>query len=196
MDVIVIANPTVLDDESKIINKLFESGLSIFHLRKSLYTRAQCKQLISEIDEAYHDRIALHDYHELTNDFGIERLHYKESYRKQLQEVKTTFNLEDMVLSTSIHELQDINNLKGFDYTFFGPVFNSISKKGYAGVLNKDFKLPQRPYNTKLIALGGIDADNAGTLSLMGFDGLAVLGSIWTDPSKAVRNFKSILEKC
>ncbi|ETZ21598.1 thiamine phosphate synthase [Pedobacter sp. V48] len=196
MNVIVIANPAIIDNESNKINQLFESGLDIFHLRKDSCTSAYCKQLISEIDEVYHDRIALHQYHELTDYFGIKRLHYKEEHRKQLQEAKTMFNLKGTVLSTSIHQLEEVNNLQGFDYTFFGPVFNSISKPGYAGVLNQDFKLPQRLNSTKLIALGGIDAENAETLHSMGFDGVALLGFIWNDPSKAIRNFKSIQERC
>ncbi|MEJ2905517.1 thiamine phosphate synthase [Pedobacter panaciterrae] len=195
MNVIVIANPCMVDNESNIINQLFESGLDIFHLRKDSYTRAHYNQLISEIDEAYHSRIALHDYHELAGDFGINRLHYKEAHRKQLQEAKTMLNFNDTVLSTSIHQLEDINNLQEFDYAFFGPVFNSISKPGYAGVLNRDFILPQRLNNTKLIALGGIDDKNAEALSLMGFDGVAVLGFIWNDPSKAISNFKRIQER-
>ncbi len=196
MNVIVIANPAVISNESTIINQLFESGLDIFHLRKESCTRAYCKQLISEIDEAYHSRIALHHFHDLTSDFGIKRLHYKEAERKQLQQVKTVFNFKDTVLSTSIHKLNEINNLSGFDYTFFGPVFNSISKPGYTGVLDPDFKLPHSQSGTKLIALGGIDAGNAAKLSSMGFDGVAVLGYIWNDPTKAVRNFKTIREIC
>lgn len=196
MNVIVIAHPSALSNEAKIINSLFENGLYVFHLRKNSCTRAYCKKLISEIDEVFHNRIALHQFHGLTADFGINRLHYKEQQRKQLQEAKTVLNFEDTVLSTSIHQLEELNDLKGFDYTFFGPVFNSISKPGYAGILAADFKLPQRLNSTKLIALGGINASNAQELSLMGFDGLALLGFIWNDPSKAVRNFKSIQEIC
>ncbi|WP_449438482.1 thiamine phosphate synthase [Pedobacter steynii] len=196
MNVIVIANPAVIGSESKIINQLFESGLDIFHLRKESCTRAYCKQLISEIDEVYHNRIALHHFHELTNDFGIKRLHYKEAQRKQLQEANAVFNFKNTVLSTSIHQPEDVNNLQGFDYTFFGPVFNSISKPGYTGVLNPNFKLPHSQNGTKLIALGGIDAGNAVKLNSMGFDGVAVLGYIWNDPSKAVRNFKTIKKIC
>ncbi|WP_448634717.1 hypothetical protein [Pedobacter panaciterrae] len=62
-------------------------------------------------------------------------------------------------------------------------------------MLNRDFSLPQRLNNTKLIALGGIDDKNAEALSLMGFDGVAVLGFIWNDPSKAISNFKRIQER-
>lgn len=196
MNVIVISNPSALSNEAKIINTLFENGLDVFHLRKNSGTRAYCKQLISEIDEVYHDRIALHHFHGLTADFGINRLHYKEQQRKQLQEAKTGLNFKDTVLSTSIHQLEDVDDLKGFDYTFFGPVFNSISKPGYAGVLGANFRLPKRLSNTKLMALGGINASNFDKVSLMGFDGLALLGFIWNDPSKAVSNFKSIKERC
>jgi len=196
MNVIVISSPSALSNEAKLINELFENGLDVFHLRKNSCTRAYCKQLISEIDEAYHSRIALHQFHGLTADFGINRLHYKEQQRKQLQETKTGLNFKTNVLSTSIHQLMDINDLKGFDYAFFGPVFTSISKPGYAGVLDSHFRLPQRRNNTKLIALGGINASNFDEVNLMGFDGLALLGFIWNDPSKAVSNFKHIQERC
>src|SRR5690606_38698684 len=126
--------PSALSNEARIINTLFENGLNVFHLRKNSCTRAYCKQLISEIDVAFHNRIALHQFHDLREDFAINRLHYKGQQRKQLQEAKTELNFKDTVLSSSIHQLEDINDLKGFDYTFFGPVFNSISKPGYAGV--------------------------------------------------------------
>jgi len=196
MKVIVISSPLPVHKESKMINQLFDNGLHTFHLRKSSYTRAHYKQLITEIDEAYHNRIALHQYHELTTDFAIKRLHYTEEFRKQALESKTIPQTDNMILSTSIHHLQDFNDLKGFDYTFFGPVFNSLSKPGYTGVLTEDFKLPEYRKNVELIALGGINAEKAHQVNAMGFDGLAVLGAIWNNPSKALHNFKSIQEKC
>lgn len=196
MEVIVITSPTAISNESGTINRLFECGLGIFHLRKNSCTKAYCHQLISEIDEAYHHRIALHDHHELVEYFGIKRLHYNEARRKQLQESKMMLNIKENVFSTSVHQLPDIHNLQGFDYTFYGPMFDSISKPGYAGVLDEDFELPQRSNTTKLIALGGINAENAKVLHTMGFDGVAVLGFIWNDPSKAVGNFKKIQERC
>ena len=77
-----------------------------------------------------------------------------------------------------------------FDYAFFGPVFESISKPNY--VSNLDFKkeLEQRKNNkTALIALGGITSENIKTALTFGFDDVALLGSIWNN-NHSIENFK------
>lgn len=77
-----------------------------------------------------------------------------------------------------------------FDYAFFGPVFESISKPNY--VSNLDFKkeLEQRKNNkTALIALGGITSENIKTALAFGFDDVALLGSIWNN-NHSIENFK------
>ncbi len=198
MELIVLSEPTFFKDEARLVNQLFEAGLSHFHLRKPESDRRTYTSLIREIDERYHDRIALHGFHDLILDFpAISRLHYPEWLRKG------TFKdgmhnagsaLKDCIRSTSVHQLKDLKELEGFDYTFYGPVFNSISKPGYAGLASPDLLLPERKNKLRIIALGGIDPGKILEVKRMGFDGLAALGAIWNQKEDAIDNFKQLVD--
>lgn len=188
MELIVISHDSYFTGESEIINNLFNNGLRILHIRKPSTDMGSFIRLMNEIDNAYHDRIVLHQFHELAAEFGIIRLHYPEKTRKQFIEHKIG------IKSTSIHDLKCLDQLLGYDYTFFGPVFNSLSKVGYAGIADQNFRLPKAPL--KVIALGGICADNAAEAIKMGFNGLALKGTIWNDTEMAVYNFKKIQTLC
>lgn len=197
MELIVLSDPAYFKGEASLINQLFEAGLPVFHLRKPGSDRLTYASLIAEIHECYHDRIALHAFHEVIIDFPfIKRLHYPEWLRKQI--CKDEVHSEDPALrdctrSTSVHHLKDLNQLKGFDYTFYGPVFNSISKSGYRGVAGADLVLPERKNGVKIIALGGISAEKVPQIRHMGFDGLAALGAIWNKKEQALDNFKQLV---
>lgn len=198
MELIVLSDPAYFKGEASLINQLFEAGLSVFHLRKPDSERGTYASLIGKIHERYHHRIALHAYHEIIIDFpSIKRLHYPEWLRKQI--CKDEIHSEDPVLtnctlSTSIHHLKELDQLEGFDYTFYGPVFNSISKPGYAAVADADLVLPERKNDVRIIALGGIDARKVAQIKRLGFDGLAVLGTIWNKKEQALDNFKQLID--
>lgn len=193
MALIVISEPFCFPTESNLINLLFDAGLSILHLRKPGIDRSEFKKLISEIDEKYHNRIALHQFHDLHHAFPfIKRLHYPEQFRNTNSNEKSD-ELEGYTLSTSVHQLNDLKKLNGFDYTFYGPVFNSISKLGYTGLSKANLMLPDQNRKAKIIGLGGITPQNIQEIKQLGFDGAAVLGTIWRDKTAVIRNFKSLL---
>ena len=79
-----------------------------------------------------------------------------------------------------------------FDYTFFGPVFNSISKQGYASSLKNDFVFPAKQNHPKVIAIGGIDITNIQQAIDMQFNGAAALGTIWQKPEESIHQFKAL----
>jgi thiamine-phosphate pyrophosphorylase len=189
MELIVISDPVCFEGETSLINELFAAGMSVFHLRKPELGKLAYARLIAQIDEIYHDRIALHQFHDLADFFpSIARIHYPEWLRNST--TVTTMQTETPVIrSTSIHNLKDLDRLNGFDYTFYGPVFNSLSKPAYAGITKTDFVLPERKNGCKIIALGGIDAEKIKQVKPMGFDGLAVLGAIWNKKESVTENF-------
>jgi thiamine-phosphate pyrophosphorylase len=193
MSLIVISEPICFNQESRLINLLFDAGLNVFHLRKPGIDCSRYKKLISEIDDKYHDRIALHQFHHLRRAFPlIKRLHYAEQLRKT--NCNGEFDeLEGYTLSTSVHQLNDLKELNSFDYTFYGPVFNSISKLGYTGLSKANLMLPDQNRKAKIIGLGGITPQNIQEIKQLGFDGAAVLGTIWRDKTAVIINFKSLL---
>ena len=193
MELIVIAKPTVFKEESNLINQLFEAGLQVFHLRKENVDEAAYRKIIEGISSEYHPRIALHHFHSLADDYNIHRIHHTENFRKERNNLKLP---ENKVFSTSIHHLADMEQIGQYQYSFFGPVFNSFSKPGYQGVISSDFRLEKQQAVPKIIALGGISLTEIDQLKEMNFDGVALLGSIWNDPSLVLTNFKKAKAKC
>ena len=88
-------------------------------------------------------------------------------------------------------------------YVAIGIIFGAISKEGYRPnislaeikkVLTQLAVIKDRP---KVYALGGIRRKKIRTLNEVGFDGFALLGSVWrhSDPVKAFMKFNDELKK-
>lgn len=209
---IVISLSSMFPNEASIIQQLFAEGLEVFHLRKPDADEKAVRQLIEAIPAEYHDHIVMHGYFHLMEEYGMHRLHLREEHRQNLEREGFLFKdaaaaagLSKMglhklaadpskcTLSTSVHDLQTLQNLSvHFSYTFFSPVFDSISKQQYKGVIGEDFYLKDEQKTVPVIALGGIDASNIEKVDKMNFDGVAVLGTLWNEPAKAIDNFKEL----
>ena len=192
MRLILVSHTDCFAGEAAIINRLFAEGLEYFHLRKPAVQEEKIRQLLDGIERAYMPRIAIHQYHEMAAAYGIHRLHFTEHHRlatsthtlKKLHE-------QQQVLTTSVHNVPVARQLLSiFSYAFFGPVFNSISKEDYHAIVGEDFFWPNEQKAVPMIALGGIDAANIGRVAAMNFDGAAILGAIWKEPSKAIEQFR------
>jgi len=109
------------------------------------------------------------------------RWHLKETHRQQLNAP---------AFSTSIHQLSDWPRLAGgAEIVFYSPVFPSLSKPGYGPtasieaigeqiqtIRHNHAQLPQ------LIALGGVTTETLPLAQRAGFDGAALLGTLWQSP--------------
>ena len=154
MELIVVTPPEYFEGEAPLINELFAAGLHLLHLRKPDNDEAQFRKLLMDIRPEYHQAIAIHQHHELAEEFSLRRLHFTEQRRKlvgiaPLDELRG----QGFCLSSSVHDLQELPDL---DYVFYGPVFNSISKAGYNSVLEAGFVLP--PHGVKIFGIGGVSA--------------------------------------
>lgn len=195
MPVLVISSPQLISGEARLINMLFEAGLPCFHLRKPGIGHQDLRSLIGSIDAIFHSRIAWHQHHEIALDLGMKRLHFPAISRNLSGKTHLSgLASDDYILSTSVHENESFAGLELFDYTFFGPVYNSLSKKGYQGICAEDFELDsQLKKCTRVIGLGGITPEKIPLMRKMNFDGAAVLGLIWNEPKRALENYKNLL---
>lgn len=193
---IVISHAAMLPGEAAIIHQLFDEGLELFHLRKPDANEQEVRQLIEAIPAEYRDRIVMHGFFHLMEEYGIHRWHFREEHRMQTgEEELMRLKEKGYTLSTSVHDLQTLQQLPSqFSYAFFSPVFDSISKQQYKGVVGDDFLLKDEQKPLQVIALGGIDADNVSKLVAMNFDGAALLGSIWNEPLNAIKRWATLQE--
>lgn len=188
---IVITNPSIITNEINIIDSLFEEGLSLLHIRKPDFSELEMAQFIHQIKLEFRSKLVLHNHHQLADDFGVSRIHFSEKERKYEVGSPARFSKPCRYKSTSTHSVEDFNSLEnGFDYAFLSLVFTSISKEDYHPKANLFEALKLRTnFNTKVIALGGIDSKNIEKTLSNGFDDVALLGSIWNHETP-IKQFK------
>ena len=177
MKIIVITSPDFIPGEAFLINTLMEGGVTRLHIRKPQATADEVRQLTQAIDSRWHSRLSLHDHHELAMEYGC-GIHLN-ARNPQLPEGwhGTT--------SASCHTLEEVEERKRMcDYVFLSPIFNSISKQGYASAFTEENLLDASRrgiIDDKVIALGGITPRHLDYLKGIGFGGGAFLGHVWNN---------------
>lgn len=81
--IILIAPEKDISDELKVLHQLFEEGLEWYHFRKPLKNYDEHVSYLNEIDEKYHNRIVVHNFHELINEFNLKGIHFSRTKKKR-----------------------------------------------------------------------------------------------------------------
>ena len=187
MQLIVITPEITIKNEILLVTDLFEKGLERLHLRKHNATISEYRNYLRQIPFPFHAFISIHQYPELLKEFPGVGFHCKASVIKDEAVMQTIFTYNHSNISASFHSWEEMKEIAyPFKYVFISPVFNSISKHGYKGCINienvKQVKagiLQQKKVCPDIIALGGIAKSNIVEVYNAGFDGAAMLGSIW-----------------
>lgn len=176
MKLIVVTPPTFFVEEDQIITALFEEGLDILHLRKPETQALYSERLLTLIPEKYHRRIVTHDHFYLKEEFKLHGIHLNSRNPSE----PLNYNGH---LSCSCHSLDEVKVKKHlYNYVFFSPVFDSISKEGYHAICTHEEMLQAKKdkiIDSKVVALGGINEQNILKVKEYGFGAAAVLGDLW-----------------
>ena len=189
--IILISPPSQKSGEIEMLSRFFDAGLMRYHLRKPDWTADELSEFLDQVPVQYLRKIVVHRCPSLLNDFPLAGYHHRST--ESLLDVEGS-------RSRSLHLISELKSLESsLDYAFFGPVYHSISKKGYtpkislseifaffnAGKLNELVKVP------KIYALGGIRRKKLKKLADIGFYGVALLGSVWgsRDPLHSLNEF-------
>lgn len=192
----VLTYPEKVPNEAAILNRFFEDGLELLHLRKPDWSKAEVVELVDQIDPTYHYRIVFHQHHELADTYRSLKVHFSGKERR-LEDVESYRKMREQGywLSTSVHQQEEIMGWDAyFNSMFYSPVFDSISKPGHAGKLEQMTPLPETV--SQIVALGGIGEAQLVTIAAKGFDAAAILGALWQKPEKAVALFQSMQKTC
>lgn len=176
MKIIVITPPAFIREEPSAIVRLLDHGVWAVHLRKPDSSVGELAELIRSIPAAYHSRLVLHDHFDLCADFGLRGVHLNRRNPNPPLRHRGT-------LSCSTHSFDELNRrLPEVDYAFLSPIYDSISKQGYAsGFTPEQLRSGQSDglIGPKVFALGGVTADRLVELESYGFGGAALLGEVW-----------------
>ncbi|MBC6611072.1 thiamine phosphate synthase [Hymenobacter sp. BT507] len=193
---LLVSPPATTATELPTLQRLFEAGLQIFHLRKPGATSAKIEAYLKAVPRQYHGRVVLHGHYELAQHYRVGGLHLPAAARTTWA-ARAHLRQPGHTLSTSLHSLIELRqHRRCYDYVFLSPIFDSISKQGYGQafalteVQQQLQRLQQRRhYVPQVVALGGITPGNVAQVRAAGFAGAAVLGSVWqaADPVAAFR---------
>ncbi|UKM65515.1 thiamine phosphate synthase [Flavobacteriaceae bacterium GSB9] len=189
--VILIAPERDIKNEIEILHELFREGLQYYHLRKPHKDYKAYFEYLEQIDSQYHNRIVVHHFHELVEDYMLKGIHFQEVKRREasLDTLKHMRRQKNISISSSFHSSEDLEaSAFEFDYHLLSPVFSSISKQGYLG---RGFDVNH--INKTIIGMGGVSTKNLNDFDRLGYKGVGVLGGIWQSKTP-VENFKII--KC
>ena len=173
---ITITSPEFLSGEATFIGKLFLQGLDLLHLRKPEASLEAYKQLLLQIPEQWHSRIVLHEHFELAEEYKLHGIHLN-------RRCSVVPNAYHGSISCSCHTIEEVITQKDSkNYVFLSPIFDSISKVGYHAAFSPTSLKQAAVENVideKVIALGGITANNIPLVKEWHFGGVALLGDIW-----------------
>lgn len=172
----MITSPAFLADEAASVNALFEAGLEILHLRKPHSSIDEVEHLLQSVSVSFRCRIVLHEHFGLVEKYGMKGIHLNARNPVVPEEYHGH-------ISRSCHSLQEVEEWKNVcDYVFLSPIYDSISKEGYGAHFTTEQLQDARSrglIDEKVVALGGICADNIPEVKSFGFGGVALLGDVW-----------------
>ncbi len=214
-EIVVITPPDFIPDEAIMCNALFAWGLTHLHLRKPNADISSMRRFLEMVEPKYRNRIVIHGYAELVEEYGLMGLHLKgselfsEGSAQEIDEANSVPNSEtnsvahakfpgatkSIVISISCHSIEEIERAKTLDikprYILLSPIYESISKKGYGGDKKFEYDLV-RGCEIPVIALGGITPERVEECRERGFSGVASLGYIWDSPEESLERYISL----
>lgn len=191
MKIILLSTPEFFVEEDKLITAFFEEGLDVFHLRKPGTEPVYSERLLKLTPDEWHSKIVTHDFYYLQQDCGLKGIHVK-----NLADVPQRYS---SAVTTSCHSIQELESVAGkVEYAFLSPVNNSISQPNKLSAFDADTLYQASRagiINKKVVAAGGVSAENIQQLKDYGFGGVVICGDIWNRFSiHAGLNFKEIIE--
>jgi thiamine-phosphate pyrophosphorylase len=176
---IVVISPESQDPrELAAMEGFFSAGLERYHVRKPHWAAVELESWLAAIPEAGRRRIILHQHHPLASKLGLAGVHAKDADGDHGRAAR----------SRSCHSLESLRrNLPLHETLIFGPVFPSLTKKGYGPPADFPWDelksvLGQRSQgDARVLAIGGVTAAGFDRCRDLGFDGGAVLGAVWNE---------------
>ncbi len=185
-NIFIISHPEFQEREENLINAILEIPEIVFHLRKPGLPEQETRDILRKINPGFLPRVALHFHQEvLSPEFDLVRVHFPVEKRKITGKVDLELMAErGLIRSTSVHFDAEIPACAAdYDFVFYGPVWNSISKPGYYGKI-PDVNHFDMSVRKKLVGIGGVVPEKFELLAELGFLNAGISGWIWSEPEK------------
>ena len=175
MKIIAITTPQAMTEDVCLIQSLIEKGVDVVHLRKPDADIDYCRELLELLTPSERARIVIHDHYVLYEEYALRGVHLNRNISTYPSHYRGS-------RTRSCHTLEEVTKYKNeCDYLFLSPIFDSISKRGYRSKFSHEELLSASMHgiiDSKVVALGGVTADNIDYLRSLHFGGVAMLGGV------------------
>src|SRR5437762_3279825 len=135
MSVIVVSPEKPDPREPLVLAQLLDAGLPRYHVRKPAWTALELEQWILFLPDWCRRHLVLRQHHELVDKLALGGRHFGSGTPNPHSALRTP----NSFTSRSCHTVAELSAALGrFDSVFFGPLFPSISKPGYAPPPDRD----------------------------------------------------------
>jgi thiamine-phosphate pyrophosphorylase len=196
MDLVVVSSARRVPNEVSEVIRMFNSGLSAFHIRKPRWSKKELSEYIAEFPPEYRKKLVLHTYHGLAGTYALGGIHLSRSHRRRgkFYDFKIWLKRKlrpGLIVTRTFHKLTDItHDRRKYTYAFLSPVFDSVSRATLAGGFSRRALLIVIPQAKQPIyAMGGVTSDKIKIIDENGFDGAVLHGSLWDGDESPYEKF-------
>ncbi len=202
MEILAISASKKNEKEPELMARLFEAGLSGFHLRKPNYTTKQMMHYLDCIPKQFHNRIIIHSHHELILKYDLRGIHFTDLHlERKFQRWwllrKIRLSRKKVVMTRSYKKISEVNNEEEMKYDYFllGTIFNVLSNEFYSGYYEQGILAALKIPHKKFVARGGINEKTIMKAHQLGFTSCALNSYLWKaeDP---VQKYLEIVKFC
>jgi thiamine-phosphate pyrophosphorylase len=201
MELIVVSSSRQKEGEAGDVIRMFEAGLTRFHLRKPGVSKKYIKDFIEQIPRKYRKQIVIHSNHSFAFTYGlggihISKKHRKKKFRLRMKIMWYRIRKPGLIITRSCHKLGDLTaDRNPYSYVLLSPIYDSISANSLSASFNRrglTNTIAQSPH--KVIAMGGAEPGKFQEIADLGFSGAAVLGYIWRGSGDRVALFQQCMD--
>lgn len=153
------------------------------HIRKEAHGNEQAwRTLLEQLPEDQLSKVWIHQHYNLCADFRLGGVHITRRAKAKNKALGIFAALHGALASISVRTPEEAKVADElYDRLIICPVFPSISKPDHQPIQPIEVwkAFLDQPREAEAIALGGIGPQNIQKLKTIGFDGAAVLGSLW-----------------
>ena len=181
-----------------VVREALEGGADVIQLRDKKATDLEMTRLarsLLKITRPKHAALIINDRLSVAKESGADGLHLGQD-DGSLKEARLVLG-EEAILGRSTHSREQALSAEeeGADYLGVGPVFRTPTKASYEPVGLELVSFAAQNISLPFVAIGGIDAQNAGLVREAGARAIAVVRAVMgaEGPEVAARALKKIM---
>lgn len=190
LKLIVITPEAVVADEARVLTSILELDECLrVHLRHPQADDADISAIVDDIPRALWTRVSIHGHNAVAAIHAGIGIHLSSAALAEGGALP-----QCVVLSGSCHTAAEVAAAPAaLSYVTLSPVFDSISKQGYAAAINGSDPAVRLCLSARsVIALGGMTPERIPEVAAAGFAGAAFLGYVW-DGNEALNRCRRIV---